>query len=226
MAGAVRHNAIMSMRTLLRGLPVFDRPLPGFDPDTAPHTPMDLFADWLAAAIEAGVPEPQAMTVSTVDVDGMPDARVLSLKDVDADGWQFATSSSSAKGVQLKTCRQAALSLYWKEQARQVRVRGMVTEADPATSIKDFRARPDASRVAALVGRQSAVMTDPAALARESEAAWQRLRDEPDALATDHTVYVVRAVAVEFWQGDSDRQHVRLRYRLDNGVWVRERLWP
>ena len=216
----------MTVRDLLRGLPVFDRPLPAFDTESAPEEPSALFLSWLHEAIEAGVSEPHAMTLATVDAEGRPDARVLILKDVDADGWQFATATTSAKGTQLAARPHAALSFHWREQGRQVRVRGAVATADPSVSAADFLAKPDGSRIAGLVGRQSAVLEDPGKLALEIEAASHRLADDPFAVAEDHAVYVLTPAEVEFWQGDRQRQHVRLRYSRSVNGWITERLWP
>ena len=216
----------MTVRDLLRGLPVFDRPLPAFDTEAAPEEPSALFLSWLHEAIEAGVSEPHAMTLATVDAEGRPDARVLILKDVDADGWQFATATTSAKGSQLAARPHAALSFHWREQGRQVRVRGAVATADPSISAADFLAKPDGSRIAGLVGRQSAVLEDPGKLALEIEAASHRLADDPFAVAEDHAVYVLTPAEVEFWQGDRQRQHVRLRYSRSINGWITERLWP
>src|SRR5271154_1704701 len=115
-----------SMRDLLRSLPVFALDPADFDPESVPDDPADLFATWLASAIDAGVSEPHAMTLSTCDSDGRPDARVLILKDVDADGWWFATASHSATGQQLASQPSAALTFYWPALARQVRIRGGV----------------------------------------------------------------------------------------------------
>ena len=216
----------MTVRDLLRGLPVFDRPLPAFDTESAPDEPSALFLSWLHEAIEAGVSEPHAMTLATVDAEGRPDARVLILKDVDADGWQFATATTSAKGTQLASRPHAALSFHWREQGRQVRVRGAVATADPSVSAADFLAKPDGSRIAGLVGRQSAVLEDPGKLTLEIEAAAHRLADDPFAVAEDHAVYVLTPAEVEFWQGDRQRQHVRLRYSRSVNGWITERLWP
>jgi pyridoxamine 5'-phosphate oxidase len=216
----------VTVRDLLRGLPVFDRPLPTFDTESVPDEPSALFLSWLLAAIDAGVSEPHAMTLSTVDEEGRPDARVLILKDVDAAGWEFATATTSAKGAQLAAVPHAALSFHWREQARQVRVRGAVATADPSVSAADFLAKPDGSRIAGLVGRQSAVLEDPRKLAIEIEAATQRLAQDPLAVADDHAVYVLTPTEVEFWQGDRDRQHVRLRYRRSVNGWITEPLWP
>jgi pyridoxamine 5'-phosphate oxidase len=216
----------VTVRDLLRGLPVFDRPLPAFDTESVPSEPSALFLLWLHEALDAGVSEPHAMTLSTVDDEGRPDARVLILKDVDADGWQFATATTSAKGTQLAASPHAALSFHWREQGRQVRVRGAVTVADPGVSAADFLAKPDGSRIAGLVGRQSAVLEDPRKLALEIEAAGQRLAEDPRAVAEDHAVYMLTPDVVEFWQGDSQRQHIRLRFRHTENGWITERLWP
>jgi len=216
----------VTVRDLLRGLPVFDRPLPAFDTESAPAEPSALFLSWLHEAIEAGVSEPHAMTLGTVDAEGRPDARVLILKDVDADGWQFATATTSAKGSQLAARPHAALGFHWREQGRQVRVRGAVATGDPSISAADFLAKPDGSRIAGLVGRQSAVLEDPDKLALEIEAASHRLADDPFAVAEDHAVYVLTPAEVEFWQGDRQRQHVRLRYSRSPNGWITERLWP
>ena len=216
----------MTVRDLLRGLPVFDRPLPAFDTESAPDEPSALFLSWLHEAIEAGVSEPHAMTLASVDAEGRPDARVLILKDVDADCWQFATASTSAKGTQLAARPHAALSFHWREQGRQVRVRGSVATADPSVSAADFLAKPDGSRIAGLVGRQSAVLEDPGKLTLEIEAATHRLAQDPFAVAEDHVVYVLTPAEVEFWQGDRQRQHVRLRYSRSVNGWITERLWP
>ena len=216
----------MTVRDLLRALPVFNRPLPAFDTESVPDEPSALFLAWLHEAIDARVIEPHAMTLSTVDDVGRPDARVLIIKDVDSDRWEFATATVSAKGTQLAAVRHAALSFYWREQARQVRVRGGVTVADPSVSAADFLAKPDGSRIAGLVGRQSAALEDPRKLALEIEAAGQRLAEDPLAVAEDHAVYSLTPDVVEFWQGDSQRQHIRLRYSRSVNGWSTERLWP
>jgi pyridoxamine 5'-phosphate oxidase len=216
----------VTIRDLLRTLRVFDRPLPGFDTTTVPAEPVSLFVSWLGSAANAQVIEPHVMTLSTVDPQGRPDARVVILRDVSAAGWQFTASAAGPKGTQLAANPQAALSFYWREQGRQVRIRGRVSAAAPSASAADFMAQSEGSRIADLVGRQSTVLQDPAELARAMEAARQRLAAEPQLVAPDYTVYVLTPAEVEFWQGDHQRQHIRLRYRRSGAGWVSERLWP
>ncbi|WP_091292546.1 pyridoxine/pyridoxamine 5'-phosphate oxidase [Micromonospora halophytica] len=216
----------MTTRDTLRGLPVLAHEMPSFDPTDVPDDPVPLFASWFATAVSAGVDEPHAMTVSTVDADGFPDARVLILKDLDAGGWHFATSAHSAKGRQLADDPRAALTFHWRELGRQVRVRGITRPADPEVSRRDFLARPLGSRVATLAGRQSEQLTDRSALDTELARVRAALAADPDLVAEAHTVYLVRPESVEFWQADRERRHVRLRYRRTPDGWDRELLWP
>lgn len=218
---------------LLAGRPPMAGPLPVFVPDAAPPEPGPLFVDWLAEAVAAGVPDPQVVTVSTVDTDGLPDARVLVLRDVDTagGGWVFAADADSPKGRQLAAHPVAALTVYWPQLGRQVRVRGAVETAPAEVAAAEFRGRSPASRVAGLVGRQSAPLDSLTAYEPAAAAARERLAADPEAVPPSHTVYVLRAREAEFWQGSGDRRHVRLRYTRtvpDTGpaAWLRTLLWP
>ncbi|CAL9323485.1 hypothetical protein [Streptomyces sp. SudanB66_2053] len=93
------------LRQTLSDIEVFAGELPGFDPPTAPDTPLELFTQWLLGSLGAGVREPHAMTLATADADGDPTARVLILKDVGPDGWQFASDAGSCKGRDLVPAR-------------------------------------------------------------------------------------------------------------------------
>ncbi|MEO3932769.1 pyridoxamine 5'-phosphate oxidase family protein [Micrococcaceae bacterium Sec7.4] len=133
-----------TFRQLLRGLPDFPDVLPEFDPARAPADPAVLFRQWLGEALDAGVPQPNACSLATVDGLGGPSSRMLILKDLDDDGWHFATSRASRKGRELAANPQAALNFYWQQQGRQVRVAGGVVELSAAASASDWRARPAA----------------------------------------------------------------------------------
>ncbi|MER5731605.1 pyridoxal 5'-phosphate synthase [Streptomyces sp. NPDC002138] len=212
----------------LRSLRVWDTPtLPAFAPDTAPTTPLPLFHDWFTAAAKAGQPEPHTMTLATVDTDGRPDARTVMLHDADPAGWHFASHSTSAKGRQLAAHPEAALGFYWPAVARQIRIRGRVSAAGAAESRADLSVRSRGALAAALTGHQSEVLGSLDELARASADAWARAAAEPDAPAPTWTRYVLEADEVEFFQGDAERRHVRLRYRRTAaGDWTRELLWP
>ncbi|MFU8849629.1 pyridoxal 5'-phosphate synthase [Micromonospora sp. SL1-18] len=216
----------MTIRETLRALPVLAHQMPSFDPTDVPGTPNALFALWFDAAATAGVDEPHAMTVSTVDADGAPDARVVILKDLDDEGWHFATTATSAKGRQIADNPRIALSFHWRELGRQVRVRGAAQPAGVEVSRRDFLARPVGSRVATLAGRQSEPLPDRSALDAEFARVQERVAADPELVAESHTVYLVRPETVEFWQADRERRHVRLRYRRTADGWERGLLWP
>jgi pyridoxamine 5'-phosphate oxidase len=215
-----------SISALLRGLPSLAGPFPPFDPTTAPVEPAALFVDWLVAAVAAGVPEPHAATLATVDRSGRPSARVLIVKNVDLDGWQFASSAAGRKGRELAETPSAALTFYWPGMGRQVRVRGAVRSAAAAASAADFRERSPAARAVGLTGRQSEPLGDRAELDAALAAATRRLAAEPDLVAPGWTLYTLRPDEVEFWQGDRQRRHTRLRYGSVGDGWTRELLWP
>jgi pyridoxamine 5'-phosphate oxidase len=212
--------------TSLRGLPSLAGPLPAFDPDEAPAVPDTLFERWLAEAIAAGVVEPHAMTLSTVDPAGRPSARVLILKYLDAGRWAFASGSGSRKGKELANTPWAALTFYWPVLGRQVRVRGPVEIADAEESAADFLARSAGARGAGMVGNQSEPLTDLAERDRVLDEASARAAADPGMVAPEWTVYRVVADEVEFWQGDERRRHVRLCYTRDGDGWTRQLLWP
>jgi pyridoxamine 5'-phosphate oxidase len=217
----------VAFRALLHAQRVWDVELPGFDPAGAPGEPLPLFHRWFGEAVAAGQPEPHTMTLATVDAQGRPDARIVMLHDADEHGWHFASHATSAKGRQLAAAPEASLVFYWAAQGRQVRVRGRVVPTSAEESAADLHARSTGALAAALTGRQSEVLDSVEELARVSQAAWEKARAEPDAPVPTWTRYVLQPREAEFFQGDEQRRHVRLRYRrAAGGTWERELLWP
>lgn len=214
------------LRDLLRSLPSLASPLPTFDPDTAPADPDTLFAAWLTTAIDAAVPEPHAMTLSTTDSDGRPSARILILKNLSHGVWQFATSATSRKGTELATTPWAALTFYWPTLGRQIRVRGPVTTAGTGDSAQDFLDRSPAARATALLGNQSQPLTTAHELAGALKITTDKITNDPTVVAPDWTLYGVHATEVEFWQAHPHRRHTRLHYTRPNTTWTRHLLWP
>ncbi len=217
----------VSVRELLRSIPVFTGERPAFAAGAAPADPVSLFAAWLACAVESEVPEPGAMTLSTVNGHGQPSARVLICRDVDATGrWYFASSATSRKARELNANASAALTFYWPQQGRQIRIRGTVASTGAERSAADFLARSPGSRAESLTGRQSDILDDEAEEQAALEAASAALAADPGLIAPDWTLYVLAATDVEFWQADEHRRHIRLRYQRADRAWIRHRLWP
>lgn len=215
-----------TVREVLRSLDVFAGELPQFRPEETPGTPQELFTKWLTEAIAAGVREPHAMTLSTAGQDGTPSARVLLLKDVGPAGWSFAAHAASPKGRDLAATPAAALTFYWPQQARQVRLRGAVAPESPELSAQDFLARSLGSRAEALVGMQSHPLDDLKSVLAATEGSLARLEREPDLVAPEWTLYTLAPHSVEFWQGDKQRKHTRLTYLESTDGWDKQLLWP
>lgn len=214
------------MREFLRSLPVFSGVIADFDITALPDHPAELFEQWLRNAVEEGVHEPHAMTLSTIDAAGDPDARVLILKDLNEDGWWFATNSSSAKGIQLAAAPTASLTFYWPVVARQVRVRGSVVPGSVQRSAQDFLSRSTGARAVALASNESQPLADQASCAEAVAIAERKIVADPGIVSPDWRVYALVARSVEFWQADKDRMHMRVQYRYDDDCWTNGLLWP
>lgn len=213
------------LRGWLRGIKVFVEPLPEFVPEQAPEDPVPLFLSWLSDAVADGLRDPHAMTLSTVDEAGAPDARVLILKGLDGTGWQFAGHGFSPKGHQLAVHPRAALTFYWPEHGRQVRLRGPVTPGSAQDNAEDFLARSETARAEALLARQSQYLADTAERDQALEKALAMVEKEPSLVDSAWTLYTLSPVEVEFWQAAKSRVHTRLRYERTQNGWERFRLW-
>lgn len=189
--------------------------------------PIEQFTRWFANATDAAIVEPNAMTLATVTDDGWPDARIVLLKGVDARGFTFFTDHRSQKGRDLLAHPQAALVFLWQELERQVRIRGTVTRLSDEESAAYYDSRPRGSRIGAWASEQSSVIADRAVLEARVQDIEARFPGETAPPKPAHWGgYIVQPVQVEFWQGRRSRLHDRIRYRLTDGAWIRERLSP
>lgn len=144
---------------------------------------------------------------------GRPDARFLLLKDVTERGFWFSGDTRSPKGRELTSNAVAALTLYWRERGRQIRVRGTVVDGGPDVSARDFRERSVTARAVATASRQSEVLTDPAEYERVVRAAAASIEAEPDFVSSTWRAWCLVPDSVEFWQADPGRRHQRWSYR-------------
>lgn len=197
----------------------------GLDERDVDPDPIVQLSRWLDDAERAGVVEPNAMVLATVDAQGDPAARTVLLKGLDARGLTFFTQRRSAKGRQLAERPSAAAVFVWHGLDRQVTVRGSVAEVEPGEAAAYFRARPRGHQLAAWTSAQSSPVADRMTLeSRYSQAAARFPGEVP---VPDHWAgYRLAPRAVELWQGRPDRLHDRLRYRFDGGRWTLERLQP
>lgn len=193
----------------------------------ADRNPFNLFETWFNQAVEAELPEPNAMTLATVGADGRPGARIVLLKGVEPEGFLFYTNYESRKGQELAAHPWGALVFWWAELERQVRIEGAVERISAAQSDQYFYSRPLGSRLGAWASEQSRVIGD-RTLLEDRLAAFKAQYPDGEIPRPSHWGgFRLRPDVMEFWQGRPSRLHDRLRYRCTGvGVWACDRLAP
>ena len=187
--------------------------------------PLRQFARWFDEARKSSVPEANAMTLATVGSNLRPSTRVVLIKDFDERSIVWYTNRQSRKGRELAGNPWAALQFHWVELERVVRIEGRVREVDDAESDAYFASRPLDHRIGAWASPQSQPIPGRAWLV--AEAAKYAARFMLDPPRPPHWGgYRLEPDCWEFWQGRKSRLHDRLRYRLEGGQWIRERLSP
>ena len=194
--------------------------------ESASHAdPLQQFDQWLNEAIAGQVPEPNAMTLATVGSDLRPSTRIVLVKGYDARGLVFYTNYDSRKGQELAGNPYAALQFHWVELERVVRIEGVVEKASAQESDDYFASRPLDSRIGAWASPQSQVISGRGVLvANAAKYGAQFLLKPPR--PPHWGGYRLVPTEWQFWQGRKSRLHDRLRYRQDDGAWLRERLAP
>jgi pyridoxamine 5'-phosphate oxidase len=191
------------------------------DPD-----PIKQFQKWFDDVVKAEIDEPNAMYLSTIN-HLRPSARIVLLKGVDEQGFTFFTNYNSRKGLEIKANAQVAITFFWKELERQVRIEGQVQKTSPEESDKYFASRPRGSQIGAWISDQSQTIESREYLEQKQQA----FIDQFAGMAVPRPLhwggYRVIPDYVEFWQGRPSRLHDRLSYVLQpNGTWNIERLSP
>ena len=187
-------------------------------------TPLEQFSKWFNEALQADVPEPNAMTLATVGANGRPSARIVLLKGLDERGPVFFTNYTSRKGQDLATHPHASLLFFWQPMERQVRLEGLIEKISAAESDAYYNSRPLGSRIGAWVSPQSQPISREE-LEQRNNALSKSLGTEPPR-PEYWGGYRLKPDYVEFWQGRPSRLHDRLVYTLTAGQWTQSRLAP
>lgn len=191
--------------------------------------PIDQFQQWFDEALNAEVPEPNAMTLSTASGEGRPSARIVLLKGIADGSFIFYTNYNSRKGSELRSNPFAALTFLWHELQRQVRIEGRVEPLGEEESTRYFQSRPKGSQIGAWASPQSTEI-------QSREVLEAKVKELKEAYAGEESLprpshwggYSVTPSRVEFWQGRSSRLHDRILYTLEgeSSKWKTVRLAP
>jgi len=195
---------------------------------TEADEPFRLFAAWFADAKKSEPNNPDAMTLATVDADGLPNARMVLLKGCDERGFVFYTNLGSVKGQELAEAPKAALTFYWKSLQRQVRVRGEVEPVSAAEADAYFASRPRMAQIGAWASKQSTALESRLALEKAVAVHAAKIGVGAVPRPPHWSGYRVVPQEIEFWHEGRFRLHNRIRFKREHpgARWSKTRLYP
>jgi pyridoxamine 5'-phosphate oxidase len=199
----------------------------GLDRDNLHENPIEQFKHWMQQTIDAKLPDPNAMTIATVDATGQPSQRIVLLKSLDDKGFVFYTNLRSRKAQDLKQNPKVSLHFPWYFLERQVKVCGIAEQLSNAEVLKYFVTRPRDSQLGSWASQQSRPISSRALLMQQFEAMKNKFAKGEIPVPDFWGGFRVRPHQIEFWQGGEARLHDRFEYNLQSdNSWTIERLEP
>ena len=195
---------------------------------TEAENPFALFARWLEKAKDSEINDPTALSLATVDKDGMPNVRMVLLKDFDENGFVFYTNFNSAKGKELLSARKAAMGFHWKSLRRQVRIRGNVEIVSDAEADEYYASRARGSRIGAWASKQSLPLESKFALEKEVAKFAAKFGVSAIPRPEHWSGFRIVPTTIEFWKDGAFRLHDRMAFNRDEvgQSWLKTRLYP
>ncbi|HWA36123.1 MAG TPA: pyridoxamine 5'-phosphate oxidase [Cyclobacteriaceae bacterium] len=189
--------------------------------------PIEQFEKWFDEALKSGITEPNAMHLATVNEQGKPSSRIVLLKGITKGAFVFYTNYQSKKGNELEKNPACALTFFWPEIERQVRIEGTASRVEPEISDEYFQSRPRGSQIGAWASPQSAVIKDRNILEdRANQIARKFEKEKTLPRPNQWGGYAVDPLLIEFWQGRASRLHDRILFTKVDGAWQIHRLAP
>ena len=195
---------------------------------TEREDPFNLFAEWLKEAEGKEINDPNAMSLATVDEEGLPNVRMVLLKDFDERGFVFYTNYESQKGQEVQSAMKAAINFHWKSLRRQVRVRGVVEKVTDAEADAYFQSRPRDSRIGAWASQQSRPLEGPLALATAVAMYTAKYAIGNVPRPPHWSGFRILPLSIEFWHDRPFRLHDRVVFRRadQKSPWTKAKLYP
>lgn len=192
-----------------------------------PREPLTLFNEWFTDAKEnENIDEANAMSMSTIGLDGFPKSRIVLLKEMLEEGFVFYTNYQSEKGVAIAANEQVCLHFFWPALERQVIIKAIASKVSRAHTATYFKSRPRGSQLGAWASEQSSTISSRAVLDDALAAYEKRFEGKEIPLPDFWGGYICKPVSMEFWQGRPNRLHDRILYKLDGNQWNLKRLAP
>lgn len=196
-----------------------------FNESIAKDSPFKQFDIWFKQALDSHFLDPNGFSLSTVNENGRPSSRMVLLKEYDEQGFVFFTNYESRKGKEINDNPFASMLFFWDKLERQIRIEGKIEKVSKQESEDYFETRPYTSRLGAWASKQSQKLNSRFKLMREVVLLMAKYPGDVP-LPPYWGGYRLKPDAFEFWQGRESRLHDRIKYELDNGKWMKSRLYP